>query len=253
MIIRESTRGFVMVRQHDHALLAGDIALHFRKEFFSSPVFFEETMQAVYQHDRSWIYMDDVPLWNDLHQAPMAFMEYPALPKITFYKIGLDEIEAMNAYAGLLCSLHYTSFFSQPLRQEEKDWLAYEQDRQSKLRATAQVSDEALLLLHFQLLQLCDNLSLYVCLNKPGIEKSQEHPWYRQGFHKSEAFSSEQQKPLTASWLDAKSIQVTPSPFDGPFQTKLIYKEVSKEALHQKGMREAYEKAPWQEQEIAFR
>nr|WP_253735858.1 DUF3891 family protein [Paenibacillus sp. FJAT-26967] len=30
---------------------------------------------------------------------------------------------------------------------------------------------------HFKLLKLCDELSLYVCLNEPGVSKDEEHPW----------------------------------------------------------------------------
>ena len=41
---------------------------------------------------------------------PYNFFEYPAEPRLSVYRRGIDAVEASDPYAGLLCSLHYESF-----------------------------------------------------------------------------------------------------------------------------------------------
>ncbi|GIP31654.1 hypothetical protein J2TS4_08640 [Paenibacillus sp. J2TS4] len=109
MVVRETEHEIIMVRQHDHAQLSGEIAKHF-KSFFTDDPYFEDTLLAIYQHDLGWVRLDEVPMWNDRTSLPFSFMDFPLLPKLTHYTYGLDQIERMNKYAGLLCSLHYASF-----------------------------------------------------------------------------------------------------------------------------------------------
>jgi hypothetical protein len=65
MIVRETEREFVMITQHDHAHLSGVLASHFTKEFFREDSYYQELILAIYEHDRSWIRLDDTPIWND--------------------------------------------------------------------------------------------------------------------------------------------------------------------------------------------
>jgi hypothetical protein len=66
----------------------------------------------------------------------------------------------------------------------------------------------------YRILQLCDRLSLYVCLNNPGVKKEEAHPWYKEGFKHSQTFHRQQNKPLLAEWLDKTAIKVAGSPFE---------------------------------------
>ncbi|WP_156430913.1 DUF3891 family protein [Paenibacillus sp. FJAT-26967] len=49
--------------------------------------------------------------------------------------------------------------------------------RQQRLKAKLNQPGESMIEQHFKLLKLCDELSLYVCLNEPGVSKDEEHPW----------------------------------------------------------------------------
>jgi hypothetical protein len=251
MIVLERETEFVMIKQHDHAYISGEIAKHFRKEFFVKDSFFDEVILAIYEHDRSWIGMDLRPSWNEERKAPYSFMDYPLLPKLLFYKKGLDEVEEMSRYAGLLCSKHYSSFFAESDQPDCMAFLTKEQDRQRTIFKDLKCDEEALEI-HFRLLQLCDDLSLYVCLNEPGARKEEEHPWYRNGFSNSEIFSSTKRRPLSARWLDRRRIVLEDHPFIGDFKISLKYKSVSKEAIHDKGMERAYDTSDWLETEIGF-
>nr|AYQ72091.1 DUF3891 family protein [Cohnella candidum] len=105
---------------------------------------------------------------------------------------------------------------------------------------------------HFGLLQLCDDISLYVCLNNPGATKTEEHPWYVDGFRKSEGLGPAGQGKLVACWVSEAEVGFDPMPFVGGFTAKLRQKVVPKELIKQEGLQEAYWRAAWWEQEIGF-
>lgn len=43
---------------------------------------------------------------------------------------------------------------------------------------------------HYRLLKFCDELSLYVCMNKPGVKKKDEIDLFKDGFEGTEMFNS---------------------------------------------------------------
>lgn len=114
----------------------------------------EDVLYSIKEHDRAWIDLDHTPLWNDELQRPYSFIDYPSLIKLTYYRQGIDKVGRQSPYAGLLCSLHFASF--------------YEAQKNVQF--------------HFKLLQQCDHLSIYLCMQEPGINKAQEISWYRNGF-----------------------------------------------------------------------
>ncbi|MGM0852455.1 MAG: DUF3891 family protein [Bacillota bacterium] len=252
MIIRETKDSFIMIKQHDHAFLSGETIKHFNRNLLKSDQVFDDALYAAYQHDRSWIGLDDTPIWNDREKIPYTFSDYPLLPKLAFYKIGVDEIERVNTYASLLCSLHFCSFFSQ---SENKDCLVFltgEARRQMRLKESLPDLDEELLQQHFRLLQFSDNLSLYLCLNEPGVDKEDEHPWFKNGFKNTETFHPQNQ-PLMAQWGKANEVTLDPFPFDKEFHISMPYKTVSRSAVAEMGIAKAYEKSEREEMRISIR
>lgn len=242
MIIRETEDSFIIIKQHDHAFLSGETIKHFNRNLLKSDQFFDDALYAAYQHDRSWIGLDDTPIWNDREKIPYTFSDYPLLPKLAFYKIGVDEVEKVNAYASLLCSLHFCSFFSQSENKDCLLFLAGEARRQMRLKETLPDLDEELMQQHFHLLQFSDNLSLYLCLNEPGVEKEEEHPWFRNGFTHTEVFHPDDQ-PITAAWLNENQVTLDPYPFEKELHLSMPYKTVSKTLIEQIGVAKAYEKS----------
>ncbi|GLV65827.1 hypothetical protein Bmyc01_44960 [Bacillus mycoides] len=66
MIFREKNeKQSILIRQHDHGFLAGEIAKHIKEEFFEGKTYLKETVDAIYEHDRGWIELDKVPILND--------------------------------------------------------------------------------------------------------------------------------------------------------------------------------------------
>ncbi|MGM0751898.1 MAG: DUF3891 family protein [Bacillota bacterium] len=252
MIIRETEDSFIMIKQHDHAFLSGETIKHFNRNLLKSDQFFDDALYAAYQHDRSWIGLDDTPIWNDREKIPYTFSDYPLLPKLAFYKIGVDEIERVNAYASLLCSLHFCSFFSQSQNKDCLVFLTGEARRQMRLKEKLSELDEELLQQHFRLLQFADNLSLYLCLNEPGVDKEEEHPWFKNGFNHTEMFHQEN-RPLMPRWVDENEVTLDRYPFEKDFHVSLKYKTVAKSAIENMGIAAAYEKSGMEDHMIFFR
>src|SRR5690606_13416907 len=121
--------------QHDHAYLSGVISRWFPESMFGHDRI-QEVVLAIEQHDRGWIRLDETPIWNDRHGVPFSFMDYPLPPKLLSYRQGIDEVEEMNMYAGLLCSLHYSSFnhIKNSSLKYCVEFREYETDRQSRMK-----------------------------------------------------------------------------------------------------------------------
>ncbi|WP_175987160.1 DUF3891 family protein [Bacillus sp. Marseille-Q1617] len=245
MIIRQTQDSFIMIRQHDHAFLSGEIIKHFNTGLLKSDQHFEEMIYAGYQHDRSWIGLDDTPIWNDQDGIPYTFSDYPLLPKMAFYRIGLEEIERVSPYAALLCSMHFYSFFTKSKKTDCIAFMNEETKRQARLKKLFPRLDEELLQQHFRLLQFSDDMSLYMCLNEPGVTKEDEHPWFRDGFKNTEWFNGGD-RLLNGEWLNDKEIRVDRFPFNEDFLLTLTFKVVSKTAIHEMGIAAAYEASNWE-------
>lgn len=252
MIIRDTEPYFVMTTQDDHAHFSGEIARGFRDEWFLDENYKDDCLLAIREHDRSWIRLDATPVWNDTATFPFSFIDHPVLPKLVMYELGVDETEEMSGYAALLCSMHYASFFkSIPQDAKYEAELAFyhrELARQARLKEKLNHPDEVMIKRHFQLLQLCDDISLYVCMNQKGVSKEQEHPWFKQGFN-----SLIEDHKFNAEWSSEHVVQLTPSIlFAQEWTATLRYKNVPKKRAHEIGINKAYQECDWTELKVTF-
>lgn len=250
MIVRETDSCFVMTTQHDHAVFAGEIANGFKESLFIDDALSKEVVLAVEQHDRGWIRLDDTPIWNDRTRAPFSFMDYPLLPKLVLYRLGLDEVEEMSAYAALLCSLHYSSFklLRQSTVTDSVEFIRYETERQKRIRVHIHHPNESIILRHFKLLQLCDEISLFVCMNEPGVAKEHGHPWYREGFE-----TTLNDQKIIARWTGETEINIDPFLFKHEMNVAIQSKHVPKDLIRQKGIDAAYKETRWTKQQVSIR
>jgi hypothetical protein len=238
-----------MVRQHEHGRVAGEFARFFKEEQVPESRRKEEVLWAISNHDRGWIDLDETPFWNDAEHLPYSFIDFPVVPKLTFYKRGLDEIEAETAYGALLCSLHFERLIEVSGEQspELTAYLKDEEERRSRihreLETRAPIS-EGELYYDARLLQFCDDLSLYLVLNEPGSPKSEEHPWWTDGFSGSEDFSFTSGRAISAEWQDASTLLLDPFPFTQDVEIAYTIRRVSKETADSKGIAHAYSEAP---------
>ncbi|TDQ41438.1 DUF3891 family protein [Aureibacillus halotolerans] len=233
MIIKQHQDGFICIRQHDHGLLSGELAYGLLPQMRSfTNISEDEWLFAVTSHDIGWRSLDRTLLWNEHTNAPYSFEDYPPAPKVQAYTEGINGVEEQDAVAGLLCSLHMTSFFEhdRPLADEEVAFVRAEAARQKRLKGNVNLPEKDLQ--HaFELLQFCDHLSLYLCLNHPGRKKEEEWPWYKQGFpYRSPALRNH---PVVGWWPRTETVIMHPFPFTTPQEVSIPYCFVTREEMTQ--------------------
>ncbi|MFZ3578387.1 DUF3891 family protein [Virgibacillus sp. DJP39] len=243
MIIRERENEVVMISQDDHARISGMFAADWTKYLLKQDDKRNSVELAINEHDRGWIPLDRNPFLNDQTKIPFSFIDYPNEIKLVFYKRGIDEVEEMDSYAGLLCSCHYARFAANDGSADAQRFVKQEHNRQNRLKNQVEGFDEALFQFHYDLLQFSDNLSLYVCLNEPGVSQNDVHYFFRQGLPVPSTLSFLGTNPIQIDWKDMKTILLSEFPFNNPFDITITQKLVSKQSINDAGIFHAYENA----------
>ena len=212
MIVRERADSYILIKQHDHGLISGEFARHWAEE----PQPLDPTLYAIANHDVGWQSLDAFMHWNEESGKPYSFTDYPIESKLRAYKEGINLLEARSPYAACLCSMHYSSFLSDS--EDEFRFRENEDERRRRIKNALSREELDNLERNFRLLQMCDNLSLFVCLNEPGRNA---HPWYKRGFE----FEGTRFEPI---WENHHTLQLDPSPFSEPFNLIVPYTLVDK-------------------------
>jgi hypothetical protein len=177
VIVREEGADLLLVRQADHGLLSGWLAGAWGAPPWTSPVPYEATVVGARLHDLAWVAWDEAVVRRE-DGRPYAFNEVSRSVATALYRRGVDGVQAIDPYAGLLASLHYSGFYVShwgwpPLApravEEEREavaaFLEHERDRQRRLRAGLglDAGAEHRLSRNYFWLQLWDRISLDVC------------------------------------------------------------------------------------------
>jgi hypothetical protein len=206
MIRREEGESFLLIAQHDHALLAGEMAERFGNDAFARPVPYAETIQGIRLHDCGWPRHDEAPTLNK-DRRPLDVFETPREIALKVWAASADRAAAEHAYAGLLTSLHVLSLSVFASTQTDFEHEKFDMDnapdkfavtkfqhheieRQQLLRQklglrtdkplhhgmTREIGQktEDQLTFNFRLLQAMDTLSLAVCCTKPPAHETHD-------------------------------------------------------------------------------
>ncbi|HYO09815.1 MAG TPA: DUF3891 family protein [Tepidisphaeraceae bacterium] len=211
MIRRQDRDEFLLITQHDHALIAGELAEHVGNGYFGPPEPREAALIGIAQHDSGWPLHDDEPTLNKAGQ-PLDVFETTREIALKVWTASVDRATAKHPYAGLLASLHVLSLSVFATTQTEFEHEKFdlesgpdrfavakfqhkEIERQEQLRAKLglrtdrpthhrhpQESDQAhedQLTFNFRLLQAMDAISLAACCTNPPSAQTQDvmpHP-----------------------------------------------------------------------------
>ena len=209
MLVRARDGGYTLVEQYEHGLISGGLARHWG--WLPEPS--DSALYAISEHDLAWKELDAGVRWNPETGQPYNFFEYPAEPRLAAYRRGVDAVEARDPYAGLLCSLHYESFVRNATGAAEASFRASENERQSRLLFAISEEERERVDDELSLLRICDDLSLFVCLNEPG---ENVYPWFREGF-------DYRGTRLIPVWEGRGELRLEPSPFTESFEVRIPY------------------------------
>jgi hypothetical protein len=186
MIVTNSDGRLLLIRQVDHAELAGNLAENWGNTVFRDLEPAGPLILAAHQHDNGWREWDEMPQVNPATHHPYQFFDMPPAEHLPFYARGVERVAGQDRYAGLLVNMHLVGLYKQrygidpdlrakpqpPLVQAFIDEnLARLEEDQRRLRADLQADSaggqspfDRQLWKNYKLLQVFDRLSLYLCM-----------------------------------------------------------------------------------------
>lgn len=178
MIVCRRFGGLVLIRQIDHAELSGVFARHWGNDRFDPPSPHESVCLGAARHDDGWLEPDERPLFDGRTRRPLHFPDVDPRQHSRFYRTGVERVMAMDPYAGLLVSMHATGLYrrwrgarlTDELRPIVEAFIAEQEALQARLarrilgRGQQRSEFERDVRHNYELLQVWDRLSLFVCM-----------------------------------------------------------------------------------------
>lgn len=207
MIVTRRNGALHLVEQVEHGRVAGELAAAWGNELFETATPRLPVCTAAAKHDEGWRAWDARVLFNELERRPLHFLEIDASEHVRLYRQGVERVSLGDVYAGVLVGMHWTGLYrgrwSAPgargrlglgeagrlmqdavVDEEERRWieakrLAWTQDEPRSVFETR-------LWHNYELLQLWDLLSLYLCvMPQEPVDgpTTPPHPWGPQLAH----------------------------------------------------------------------
>src|SRR6266567_7177977 len=186
MIIQEQGEHLVLIRQTDHAVLAGHFARELGSDVFALPQPQDSFILAATEHDNGWNEWELLVEIDPVTFLPYSFMSIPTRDHIELYQRGIERLVKADHYAGLLVSMHclglydrtratMPGFSAKYIKSHESqvvnDFLQTLRLQQLRLkvdlRADSRIkdfTDEKWLQANLLRLEALDRLSLYFCM-----------------------------------------------------------------------------------------
>ncbi len=168
MVVRATAEGWCLVRQGDHARLAGELAEDW--DFPGLPGERDpEYLAAVQQHDAGWAAWDDAPRFHPSGE-PVTFFQLPVPEFLSLWESSISTCAALGPLAGYVVSRHFCRLaeanmprHDPPHRVALERFLASQKEAQLGWRSA--VGPKACRLEQLtDLLQVCDLLSLMLII-----------------------------------------------------------------------------------------
>jgi len=186
MIIQELADHLVVIRQTDHAVLAGHFARELGNEQFMQPEPLESFRLAAMEHDNGWDEWELLPGIDPVTFLPFSFMSISTREHIELYHRGIERVVKTDRYAGLLVSMHclglydrtratMPGFSAKYVKSQDAtmvtDFLQVLRLQQLRLKVDLRAdslmknfTEEKWLQANSQRLEALDRLSLYFCM-----------------------------------------------------------------------------------------
>jgi hypothetical protein len=224
MIVRyESDGSIVMITQNDHAQLSGLFAAHWGNAEFEKPRPYASLVRAAMFHDRGWIRYETGPQLDPQSGKTPNYRDVPTdRAQLEAFEWAGDWLSAIDAYAGLMIAKHRTGLWQgrygaikhPPAIARGKlppEIEAFIARSEAKQKSTAEKIDSGELAINYNLLQVWDMMSLYICSNevrKP--DRIEPVPI---------SYSGRAGAAMTLVPLQMQTIALDPYPFDQPALT----------------------------------
>jgi hypothetical protein len=226
MIVQSCDGRLLLIRQTDHAALAGVFAEHWGNAEFAVPSPRDPLIDAALHHDDGWLLWEAAPRVDPATHRPFQFTAMPVAEHVAFYRAGIERVLALAPYAGLLTVLHLAGLYQMRFgteRQMQPKGLSPDDERLQRqfldelhqqadnLRrelpqqgVPASWLEDRRLWCNYKLLQIYDRLSLYFCTAPPRQAELEPVPRDYEGG----------ETRITLTPLDERRVVLSPYPFD---------------------------------------
>jgi hypothetical protein len=233
MIVRyESDGSVVMITQNDHAQLSGLFAAHWGSERFEKPRPYGSLVRAAMFHDRGWIRYETGPQINPETGKTPNYREVPNdAAQLAAFEWASDWLGAIDAYAGLMIARHRTGLWqgrygaiTHPAAIQRgklpPEIAAFIARSEAKQKTAAEKLDPSELAINYNLLQVWDIMSLYICSSE-ALKPDRIEPVPL-------SYSGAAGVPMTLTPLQADTIALDPYPLDQPsLTTNVIFRRLT--------------------------
>lgn len=222
MIVRKEADGsHIIVGQPDHARLSGLMAAHWGNEDFAPPEPRESFIMAAAYHDCGWVSYEAHPLYDVEKQSPPTHQQVPLdAQQLAAFQRGIDWLSGIDAYAGALISRHRTGLWrsrygaitypeAPPPRRLPPEGEAFVERNERVQQEALMGFEPARFRVNYQLLQILDLLSLYLCTGEPQASQISAAPTSYSG-------NGRDGVTLSLAPIGDRRIKVDPYPFDVP-------------------------------------
>ena len=118
MIRREKNSGWILIAQHDHSGLSGQVMTHWGNDEFSKPEPCDEVLFALKEHDSGWREWDSLPKINPETGYPANFTEMSISDQCEIWSRCYKPYAAAHPYASCLIALHFSKFNQSNIRKD---------------------------------------------------------------------------------------------------------------------------------------
>ncbi len=226
-----------LIRQHDHALVAGALARAWVGRGSGAQGHPFRLVLATGLHDLAWRELDAEPRYDAETGRPLPFHAFPLEEKLAAYRSGVSRMEEISPWIGLLGSLHYASF---PEGERADAFLRSEAERQDRLLRRLEArrrspgeggreSDSPGPPLRERAeadlawLKFFDGLSIRLCLTPPPVPDAELPPW----LDRTEAPEAPDGSRVATTWEGEATVRVDPPVFGDGLALEIPFRQLS--------------------------
>jgi hypothetical protein len=226
-----------MITQIDHAKLAGLFAAHWGNQQFERPRPYASVVRAAQYHDGGWLRYETSPILDPATGRSPSYQQVPTdAAQLAAYQWAVDMLTDVDPYTGLLVSKHRTGLWQQrysairqpppgPPRKLSPGIEAFIACNEARQNAIAAGRDAREVAVNYNLLQVWDLMSLYICSH----EQHGEHVIdpVPTGYASDSGVASIRLTPTSPT-----TIAIDPYPFDrAPLEAALVCRRLPQSAL----------------------
>jgi hypothetical protein len=248
MIVRPLADGsLILITQNDHAKLSGLFAARWGGNGFEPLHLAESVTRAAMFHDCGWSRYETAPIYDATTKTTPGFTQVPLDGvQLEAFQNALDWMTSIDPYSGLLISRHRTGLWRgrygavqqpkpAPRRAQSASVESFVALNEGRQEAALAELDRNVFAVNYQLLQIFDLLSLYLCTAEPTDERFEFVP---------SSYSGDGTNGVSMGLkpIDSRTINLDPFPFTGSrLHAGLVYRHLpTSDYPNEMAFRQAY-------------